>query len=175
MSPDFRRILTAAEGCMTPTSVRNQTLGFVFVFVGLVAYHAWTTPPSLTLQAVPIAAGEQCYRCQRTITDRSIAAEGLAVEEGIVRKFKTIACMLKYLRDSGEGLDILVTDATSKRLTQARWATFVRTTVDEPSGAVDYIAFRQPPDARRFAAQHGSIPLDWAAVQASERQQPLIR
>lgn len=159
---------------MTPHSARNQTLGFLLVIGGLVVNHAWTTPTPLTLQAAPIAAGEKCHRCQRTITDRAIAAEGITADRGTVRKFKTIACMTKYLRDSGEHLDILVTDFSSGRLTQARWATFVRTAIT-PAGDIDYVAFRNAVDGRRYAAGTSAEPLDWEFVQASERQNPLIR
>jgi hypothetical protein len=160
---------------MTELSVRNQTLAFIGVFVSLIAYYAVTTPTPLTLQAAPLQAGDRCFRCQRAITDRSIAVEGVARAGEDVRKFKTVACMLKYLRESDDPLDILVTDFSSRRFTQARFATYVRTTIDKDTGQIDYAAFRVPADAQRFAANTGAALLDWNAVQAAERAHPLIQ
>jgi hypothetical protein len=158
---------------MTLESLRTPTLAAIFVAAGVIGHHVWTAPTPLPLQAAPIADGELCHRCQRVIADRAIAAEGIAAD-GSVRKFKTIACMTKYLRDSGETLDILVADFPSRRFTQARWATFVRTTIT-PQGDVDYVAFRQPADARWYASGTQASRLDWTTVQESERRNPLIR
>jgi hypothetical protein len=158
---------------MTQSNMKTQTLVFLAVFVGLVAYHMGTTATPVTLQAASLQTGDRCFRCQRLIVDRSIAVEGIG-RDG-VRKFKTIACMLKYLRDSNDQLDILVTDVASNRFTQARFANFVRTTIDDSTGEVDYKAFRTAADARQSAVASGTTLLDWEAVQAAERANPLIR
>lgn len=124
-------------------------------------------------KAAPIQAGDVCHRCARVITDQSLAAEGIAASDGAVRKFRTVACMLAYLTESGEKLDILVTDLASGRLTQARWASFVRTTVDRRTGAEDYVAFGEHGAARQFAHAQDAGPMSWTAMRAAERRDPL--
>lgn len=158
---------------MTQSGVKAQTIVFLAALVGLVGYHIGTTPTPLPLQAASLQTGDRCARCQRLIVDRTTVAEGIG-RDG-VRKFKTIACMLKYLRDSNDQLDILVTDVASNRFTQARFANFVRTTIDETTGEIDYKAFRTVADAHQLALRSGTTPLDWDAVQAAERANPTIR
>lgn len=142
---------------------------FVLAIVAALTALALAAPAS---KAVPIQAGDICHRCERIITERSLAAEGVA-SDGAVRKFRTVACMLAYLTESGEKLDILVTDLRSGRLTQSRWASFVRTTVDRRTGAENYVAFGDQGAARQFAARQQTAPMSWKAMQSAERRDPL--
>jgi hypothetical protein len=155
---------------MTLTIVDKAVLALVVVGT-LAATLAFTVP--ITLKADPIRAGDRCYRCQRLITDRSLAAEGIGAPGVGVRKFRTVACMLKYLNESNENLDVLVTDSPSGRFTQPQWASFVRTTIDMRTGEEDYVAFREPWSARRFADKQSTTPMDWETVQALDRVHPL--
>jgi len=155
---------------MTLTIVDKAVLALVVVGT-LAATLSFTVP--ITLKAAPIHAGDRCYRCQRLITDRSLAAEGIGAPGVGVRKFRTVACMLKYLKESNEKLDVLVTDSPSGRFTQPQWASFVRTTIDMRTGEEDYLAFREPWSARGFATKQGTTPMDWETVQALDRVHPL--
>jgi len=124
---------------------------------------------------VPIRAGDRCYRCQRLITDRSLAAEGVGAPGVGVRKFRNVACMLKYLNHSNEKLDVFVTDKPSGRFVRAPWASFVRTIIDRRTGEEGYVAFEQPRSARGFAAKRSTTPMDWERVQALERVHSLAQ
>jgi len=155
---------------MTLTIVDKAVLALVVVGT-LAATLSFTVP--ITLKAAPIHAGDRCYRCQRLITDRSLAAEGIGAPGVGVRKFRTVACMLKYLKESNEKLDVLVTDSPSGRFTQPQWASFVRTTIDMRTGEEDYLAFREPWSARGFANKQSTTPMDWETVQALDRVHPL--
>jgi hypothetical protein len=118
---------------------------------------------------VPIHAGDRCHRCQRIITDRSVAAEGIGTAGVGVRQFRNVACMLKYLNDTNEKLDILVTDHTSGRFVRPQGTSFVRTTIDRRTGEEGYVAFYHPWSASGFAAKHRAPVQDWETVQAMER------
>lgn len=142
----------------------------VVVVTALGATLGCTTPT--TMRAATIHAGDRCYRCGRVIADRSLAAEGIG-PAGVVRKFRTLACMLKYQNQSNEQLDLLVTDARSGRFTLPEFASFVRTTIDERTGDQDYLAFREVWAAERLAARQSTRPMDWESVQASERAHSL--
>jgi hypothetical protein len=71
---------------------------------------------------VPIHTGDECHRCQRIITERSVSAEGISPGGAPVRKFRNVACMLKYLNESNEKLDVVVTDHTSGRFVRPQGA-----------------------------------------------------
>jgi hypothetical protein len=124
---------------------------------------------------VPIHEGDLCHRCQRLITDPSVAAEGIGFPGVGVRKFRNIACMLKYVNDTRERLDLLVTDHRSGRFMRPGWAAFVRTTIDPRTGEEGYVAFRERALAITYARRHGGTTLDWPAVQASERAHSLAQ
>ena len=118
---------------------------------------------------VPIHVGERCYRCQRVIAEGAVAAEGIGPAGAGVRKFRNVACMLKYLNDSHEKLDIVVTDHVSGRFVRPQGSSFVRTTIDPRTGEQGYVAFYHPWSASRFAAKAGSTVMNWETVQAAER------
>jgi hypothetical protein len=124
---------------------------------------------------IPILEGDRCHRCQRLITDRAVAAEGLGAPGVGVRKFRNVACMLKYVNDTGERLDLLVTDNRSRRLVRPAWASFVRTTIDRRTGEEGYLAFHERALATTYAARHGGTMLDWPTVRASERAHSLAQ
>jgi hypothetical protein len=124
---------------------------------------------------VPIHAGDRCHRCQRPITERSLAAEGISPAGVGVRKFRNVACMLKYLKESNEQLDVVVTDHTSGRFVRPQGSSFVRTTIDTRTGEEGYVAFYHPWSASRFAAIQGATVVDWETVQAMERVHSLAQ
>jgi len=118
---------------------------------------------------VSIRSGDRCDRCQRIITDRSLAAEGIGPAGVGVRKFRNVACMLKYLNQSNEKLDVLVTDHSSGQFVRPKGTSFVRTTIDRRTGEEGYVAFYHPWSASGFAATQGTTVVDWETVQAMER------
>src|ERR1051326_6125583 len=65
---------------------------------------------------VKIAAGDQCFRGRRIISDTRLAAESLG-GSGLVSKFKAPGCMATYLAMNPPGNDALfVTDYATGRM-----------------------------------------------------------
>jgi len=121
-----------------------------------------------SLQPLPIKAGETCYGCRKIITDVRFAAEIVDVN-GRAFKFRTVACLAKYLdQHPNERLDgVFVTNYSDGRLTRAANATFVRAVIDEASMERNYYAFRSAQDAAAFAQERDASAVDWPAVLGS--------
>jgi len=116
-----------------------------------------------SIAPVKISAGDQCFRCRRTITDARMAAE--TVQGGFVSKYRTSGCMAKYIAaHAAEGGTIFVTDLTTGRMIAPEKAFFVRTLVDRDRGEMDYRAYAVKADADAAAAESGTVPVSWQLV-----------
>ena len=149
-------------------------LALALAFVGALGVVIGSTSWTAVWSANPIRAGDRCYRCQRVITDRFVAAETIGAHGFVAYKFRTVACMLTYLDRTDQSFDqILVTDYPTGRLVPVSEATFVRTAIDWRTGErhygigeFDYVAFRYRRAAERFATGRGAMPMDWETVRA---------
>lgn len=116
---------------------------------------------------LPIAAGETCYRCQRTIAEPKLAA-ALVDASGEARKFRTAGCLATYLKNNPNEQDrVFVTDYATGELFPVAGALFVRVKITDGTRTErDYLAFRTLADAKEAAARETSPAVDWAAVRA---------
>ena len=143
-----------------------STAGLVGAFAMIVG--------DVNLRAVPIRGGERCFRCDRIVANRFVAAE--AIEGSVGYKFRTVRCMLTYLKDSSQRFDqILVADYQTGKLVPVGKASFVPVAIGEISGeprygigSTDYVAFHSRSAADRFASARGATPVTWATVRSSE-------
>lgn len=131
---------------------------------------------SADLYSAPLRGGERCARCERLIENPAVAGEILSKEKSVASPFRTMECMLTYLRDKDIPADrIFVADHVTGRLTRVEWAHFVRVPIevlsDNPRygvGEFDYVAFGSSLLAVRFAERYGTEPLDWAALREAD-------
>jgi hypothetical protein len=113
---------------------------------------------------VKIAAGDQCFRCRRTITNDRIAAETIDGNY-FVSKFRGPACMAKYLAaHPGEHASIFVTDFPSGKMLPPQQAFFVRTIVDQNTFETEYRAYGTRRAADEFASSVMSPVVTWGEV-----------
>jgi nitrous oxide reductase accessory protein NosL len=104
------------------------------------------------------------------ISDRFVAAE--IIGESGVNKFRTIRCMLAYVRETGTPVkQVFAADEQTGTLVDVEKAVFVPVSIDvftgEESygiGDTDYIAFKSTRAAERFAADHGVKTMSWPSV-----------
>ena len=112
---------------------------------------------------VRIQAGDQCFRCRRTIADTRVA--GAIVNGGLVTKYRGPGCLAKYLAAHPEETGVLlVTDfASGKRIAPTR-AMFVRVVVDPGTGETDYRAYKTKADADVAARELHTTPIAWSTI-----------
>jgi hypothetical protein len=124
-----------------------------------------------SVQPLRIAAGDRCFRCSRTIDDTKIAGE-IIDERGHALKFRTPACMAKYLAEHSEHTwrGVWVTDYGTGKFVQASDATFTRIVINRNTNEKDYAAFRSEEDARALAAELDSTTTDWNAILQAAHQ-----
>src|SRR6266508_4878844 len=117
-----------------------------------------------TIAPVKINAGDQCFRCRRTISDTRLAAE--TIQGGFVSKYRAPGCMAKYItaHPNEQTGAVFVTDYAKGTMIDPAKAFFVPVTVDERTGENDYQAFGVKADADRAAAELKTAPVDWATV-----------
>ncbi len=121
---------------------------------------------------VPIAEGDRCFRCQRVLSDRWVAAETIAASTGQAYKFRTIRCLLTYQRDTRQPVSqVFVADDQTGAFIDAERAVFVPVTIDRHTGIMgygvgetDYVAFKSVRAAEKFAASTGVTTMTWPAV-----------
>ncbi len=115
-----------------------------------------------SVRPVKIKAGDQCFRCQRIITDTRLAAEQVS---GFVEKFRAPGCMAKYVvehpQDKGP---IFVTDFMTGDLIAVDAAFFVPIVLDDTRGERDYRAYALKSDAETAAAALNTAPIVWKTV-----------
>ena len=113
---------------------------------------------------IKVAAGDQCFRCRRSISNARVATETI---DGnlFVSKFRGPGCMAKYLAaHPAEQPTIFVTDYSSGRMIAPQGAFYVRELVDRKTGETEYRAYRQQAHADAFAAETDATPMTWDAV-----------
>lgn len=113
---------------------------------------------------VRVTAGEQCFRCRRTVLDARLAGEVID-RNGFVEKFRAPGCMAKYLvAHPDETGAIYVTDYATGKMVSPDQALFVPVLLDRDRGEYDYRAYRLKADADAAALQVKSAPVDWKTV-----------
>jgi hypothetical protein len=117
-----------------------------------------------SIAPVKVHAGDQCFRCRRSILDERVATETIDANR-FVSKFRGPGCMAKYLVwHADEKPVIFVTDYVSGRMTSPDRAFYVPVVVDRNTGESDYRAFRDEAAAATAAADLHTTPLTWDAV-----------
>src|SRR5215208_1577550 len=114
-----------------------------------------------SIAPVRIAAGDQCFRCRRSIVDEKVATETIDANR-FVSKFRGPGCMAKYLVNHPDATaTIFVTDYTTGKMTAPQNAQYVPVIVDRNTGETDYRAYRVPAEAAAAAAELHAMPLGW--------------
>jgi len=96
---------------------------------------------------IKVAAGDQCFRCRRYISNERVAAETIDSNR-FVSKFRGPGCMAKYLVSHPDQRPIIfVTDYTSGRMITPERAFYVSELVDRKTGrrSIEPIATRRMP------------------------------
>jgi len=113
---------------------------------------------------VKVSAGDQCFRCRRSIMDERLAGETIDAN-GFVSKFRAPGCMAKYLAaHPSETGTVFVTDYATGKMMNPDAALFVPVVVDRNTGEHEYRAYRLRPDANVAAGELGAAPVDWKTV-----------
>jgi hypothetical protein len=116
-----------------------------------------------SIAPVKINAGDQCFRCRRTITDPKVATE--MIDGSFATKYRGPGCMAKYLvAHPDETGRLLVTDFTSGAMIAPTTATYVPVIVDEKTREGDYRAYALKTEAEKAARALNATPIDWATV-----------
>lgn len=116
-----------------------------------------------SIAPVKVNAGDQCFRCRRSITEPKVAGE--MIDGGFVTKYRGPGCMAKYLASHpGESGRVFVTDFTSGTMIPPTSATYVAVVVDEKTLETDYRAYASKADAAAAARELKTAPVDWATV-----------
>ena len=135
---------------------------------GLCATMAVAAMACSTVAPVRINAGEQCFRCRRTITDVNLGAERIT---GFVEKFKAPGCMAKYLvAHTDETGPIFVTDFATGNMVRPDNAFFVPVVLNAITGESDYRAYLEKADADQAAIELHTVPVDWQTVLSRARE-----
>jgi hypothetical protein len=113
---------------------------------------------------IKVAAGDQCYRCRRSILSERVATETIDSNR-FVSKFRGPGCMAKYLvAHQDQQPTIFVTDYSTGRMMAPGQAFYVSELVDRNTGEVEYRAYRQQADAEAFALETRAVPIGWDEV-----------
>ncbi|HMF94694.1 MAG TPA: hypothetical protein VKE96_10380 [Vicinamibacterales bacterium] len=113
---------------------------------------------------VKIAAGDQCFRCRRYISNERVAAETIDSNQ-FVSKFRGPGCLAKYLvAHPDDSSTVYVTDYTTGKLFPPNAAVYVSEVVDRKTGEADYRAYRGRAEADAYAAETHVMPIDWDEV-----------
>src|SRR5258708_11669363 len=114
-----------------------------FLLLGLVPVLALSCSSTAPVR---INAGDQCFRCRRTIADTQVA--GAIVNGGLVTKYRGPGCLAKYLAaHTDETGVLLVTDYASGKMLPPANALYVPVVVDTRTGETDYRAYKTTADA----------------------------
>jgi hypothetical protein len=140
-------------------AVRTAGLGLLSVFVLSCS----------SVAPIKVAAGDQCYRCRRYISNERLATETID-NNRFVSKFRGPACMAKYLVAHPDQQPVIfVTDYTTGRMMAPQHAFYAPELVDRNTGEVEYRAYRQQAQADAFAAEADAIPITWDALRERVR------
>jgi hypothetical protein len=112
---------------------------------------------------VKVNAGDQCFRCRRTIGDTRVAGE--IVDGGLATKYRGPGCLAKYLAaHADETGAIFVTDFTTGKMFQADRGSYVPVVVDPNTGETDYRAYKMKVAADEAARELKTAAIDWSTV-----------
>lgn len=119
---------------------------------------------------VPIASGDVCTECHRTIRETRLAGE-IIDSGGRAWKFRNAGCMAKYVAARNpDAAVIYVTDYKTGRLVKAGAATFVLTTLGQGTEKEQvYIAYSSTNVAREAAGVEKTTPLEWEQLVEASR------
>jgi hypothetical protein len=116
-----------------------------------------------SVSPVRVNAGDQCFRCRRTIGDTKVAGEIL--NGPMATKYRGPGCLAKYLAAHPDETGVLlVTDFGSGKMIPPAKAVFVPVVVDPNTGETDYRAYRVRADADIAARELHTAPIGWNAV-----------
>jgi hypothetical protein len=124
-----------------------------------------------SLPPAPIAVGDTCARCNRTIRNTRLASE-IVDSGGLAWKFRTVECMAKYIvSNNPDAAAIYVTDYSSGRLVKASAVSFVPSllVVDGKDKTREYVAYYSSKSASEAAAREKTTPIEWAQVLEAAR------
>jgi hypothetical protein len=117
---------------------------------------------------VKVAAGDQCFRCRRTIGDPQVAGE--IVNGGLTTKYRGPGCLAKYLAaHADETGTIFVTDFTTGKMLRADKAMYVPVVVDANTNETDYRAYQLKSEADAAGERLHAAAVDWTTVLAQAR------
>jgi hypothetical protein len=134
------------------------TVSFAFATVATMACSS--------VAPMKIAAGDQCFRCRRYISETRVATEAIDANQ-FVSKFRGPGCMAKYLvNHPDEKSTLYVTDFSTGKMMTPNAGFYVREVVDRNTNETDYRAYRVKAEADAYAAQVDTTPIGWDAVLA---------
>jgi hypothetical protein len=120
-----------------------------------------------SIAPMKVNAGDQCFRCRRTIQDARLAGETIN-DNGFVSKFRAPGCMAKYLvSHPDERGAIYVTDYASGKMVDPDSAWFVPVLLNRDTGERDFRAYRHDTAAMAAALEAHTAPVRWSVVIAS--------
>jgi hypothetical protein len=129
-----------------------------------VAFATLATMACTTVAPVKIAAGDQCFRCRRYISEARVATETIDTNR-FVSKFRGPGCMAKYLvAHPAEQSTVYVTDYSTGKMIAPDAGFYVSEVVDRKTGETDYRAYRDKAEADAYAAEVHTTPIGWDAV-----------
>src|SRR5262245_16297754 len=136
----------------------NRTQAACLGFLALAAASCSSHAP------VKIAAGDQCFRCRRYISNERVGAE--TIDSNLfVSKFRGPGCLAKYLvAHPDDASTVYVTDYTTGKMIAPDAAMYVTDVVDRKTGETDYRAYRIKAGADAYAAEAQTTPIGWDAV-----------
>jgi hypothetical protein len=138
----------------------NKAFTVSFVFATLATMACSSVAP------MKIAAGDQCFRCRRYISEQRVATEAIDANR-FVAKFRGPGCMAKYLvNHPDEKSTLYVTDFSTGKMMTPNAGFYVREVVDRNTNETDYRAYRVKAEADAYAAQVDTTPIGWDAVLA---------
>ena len=116
-----------------------------------------------SISPVRVTAGDQCFRCRRTIVDARVAGEIL--NGTLPTKYRGPGCLAKYLAAHPDETGVLfVTDFASGKMIRPAGAAFVPVVVDANTGETDYRAYKENADADAAARELHTAPVGWDTV-----------
>jgi hypothetical protein len=115
---------------------------------------------------VKVAAGDQCFRCRRAISEVRVAAEMIVGDhEYFVSKFRGPGCMAKYIAGHPDPTaTVFVTDYPTGEMIGSRDAFYVPVVVDRKTNETDYRAYARRPEAAAAAFELRTTAIRWDAV-----------
>ena len=130
------------------------------------AFATLATMACSSVAPMKIAAGDQCFRCRRYISEERVATEAIDANR-FVAKFRGPGCMAKYLvNHPDEKSTLYVTDFSTGKMMTPDAGFYVSQVVDRNTNETDYRAYRVKAEADAYAAQVHTTPIGWDAVLA---------